>query len=331
MISINEIIENMPKGLSQLEKTRYIYLELGKIFSYNIEFFYAEDDKTLQDIYDEEITVNDIEKGKYQNKVSIVCKQASEILCEVLNDNRIGVESYCTGIEKGQINHVNVISKIGDKKICLGIIFDLQNIQKGFFTKSFGKHNFILSDGDECDILKDEEIRNIDKKLGYCKNGIYMDDIIGMIKKEMKDDDNFKKYIVENYSNIKTDTIKEDTILNYKVDFIYKHIKNNMLEKEKMEISELSDYYKYIFEEILTPNENMKRSEYKFYYNDNGEKKYSMISELNLDNKKVYYIYDDEQRGFINISEEDLKRKSKNMNFLLEMPECIDEDEHYLK
>lgn len=331
MISINKIIENMPKGLSQLEKTRYIYLELGKIFSFNIELFYAPDDKTLQDIYDKEITVNDIENGKYQNKVSIVCKQASEILCEVLNDNRIGVESYCTEIEKGQINHVNVISKIGDKKICLGIIFDLKNIQKGFFTESFGQYNLILSDGEKCDVLNDEEIKRIDMKLGYCKNGIYMNDIIEMLKKEMRDDNNVKKYIVENYPNIKTDTLKEDTILHYKIDFIYKHIKNNMLEKEKMDISEISDYYKYIFEEILTPNENMKRREYKFYYNDKGEKKYSMINELNLDNKKVYYIYDDEQRGFINISEEDLKRKSKNMNFFSEMPKCIDEDEHYLK
>ena len=62
-----------------------------------------------------------------------------------------------------------------------------------------------------------------------------------------------------------------------------------------------------------------------------GYSKDYIFKEINIDNKKVYYIYDDEQRGFINISEEDLKRKSKNMNFLLEMPECIDEDEHYLK
>lgn len=322
MVSINKIIQNMPQELSQLEKTRYIYLELGKIFSYNIEFFYAADDEILQDIYDEKITVDKIENGEYKNKVRLVCKQAAEILCEVLN--RIGIKSYCIGIKEQKINHVDVIVEIENKNFCLSIIHDMKNIQKGFFTRGFGKKDKVLPSGSKCDIIDNEEIKQVDTKLGYCQYNMYTDDIIEMLKKEMRDDNNFKNYIVENYSNIEKDKLKENTILHYKVDFIYKHIKNNMLEKDKMEILELSDYYKYIFEEILTPNENMKIKEYKFWYNNNGKTKYSIISELNLDNKKVYYLYDDEQRGFISITEEELKRKSKNMNFFSEMPECID-------
>ena len=159
MISINEMIENMPEGLSQLEKTRYIYLELGKIFSYNLDFFYTEDDKTLQDIYDEEITVDRIEKGEYKNKVRIVCKQAAEILCEVLN--KIGIKAYCIGIEKGEINHVDVIVEIENKNFCLDIINDMKNIQKGFSTKSFGKKDIILPSNSKCDTIDDEETKRI--------------------------------------------------------------------------------------------------------------------------------------------------------------------------
>ena len=39
-ISINEILENMPKNLTDIEKVRYIYLALGNIFSYDRDYMY---------------------------------------------------------------------------------------------------------------------------------------------------------------------------------------------------------------------------------------------------------------------------------------------------
>ena len=60
-ISINNILKNMPNNLSDLEKVRYIYIEIGKIFSYNRDFLYVSNYRILDDIYSDTITINMIE------------------------------------------------------------------------------------------------------------------------------------------------------------------------------------------------------------------------------------------------------------------------------
>lgn len=42
-VSIDKILENMPKNLTDLEKVRYLYLKMGDIFSYNRDFLYIDD------------------------------------------------------------------------------------------------------------------------------------------------------------------------------------------------------------------------------------------------------------------------------------------------
>ena len=37
--SIQDIIGEIPEGLNEIEKIRYIYIRLGKYFIYNINFF----------------------------------------------------------------------------------------------------------------------------------------------------------------------------------------------------------------------------------------------------------------------------------------------------
>ena len=54
-INIKEIINKIPKDLKSNEEIlRYIYLELGNIFSYNRDYFYVSDSRFTKDIYEEE-------------------------------------------------------------------------------------------------------------------------------------------------------------------------------------------------------------------------------------------------------------------------------------
>ena len=44
-IDYDKIIEDMPKNLTQIEKARYIYIQLGKYFSYDEKYITSESDE----------------------------------------------------------------------------------------------------------------------------------------------------------------------------------------------------------------------------------------------------------------------------------------------
>ena len=311
-VSIEKIIKNMPENLSNLEKTKYLYMEIGKVLSYNIEFKYCQDYRFQKDIYGEEISIEDIEKGDYQNKIIIVCSQAGKIIQEALK--KVNIKSQLFGYEPGECSHIDVIANIDGKNYCLDIALDLANIQKGFQTTGFALKSK-LYDGTKCDTLTKEKIKQIDEKLGYCKNGMYMDDVINMIKQEINDSENIQEFMRKENPELNNVKITKEMILKYKIDFIYKYIKNNIEEENKMSIYEVKSYYRNIFRAILTAEEMLKNNSYDFYYYENGKIKNSSISEYDIKDELIYYIYDDKKRGYEKISNEDLKKISNNINF----------------
>ena len=311
-VSIEKIIKDMPENLSDLEKAKYLYMEIGKVLSYNLEFKYCQDYRFQEDIYGEEISIEDIEKGDYQNKIIIVCSQAGKIIQEALE--RVNIKSHLFGYEPRECSHIDVVANIDGKNYCLDIALDLANIQKGFQTTGFALKNK-LYDGTKCDTLKKEEIKQIDEKLGYCKDGMYMDDVINMIKKEINDSENIHEFMRKENPELNNVKITKDMILKYKIDFIYKYMKNNIEEENKMNIYEVKSYYRNIFRSILTPEEIIKNNNYDFYYNEDGKIKNSSIAEYDFENELIYYIYDDKKRGYEKISNDELKEISKNITF----------------
>lgn len=318
-VSVISIIENMPKSLTNIEKVRYIYLEIGKIFSYNIEYIHCVDNRFAKDIYDEKITIGSIERKNYQNKILLVCKQASEILNEALN--QIDIRSKCIGFEEENQYHVDVLVNLNNKKYLLNIISDVSNIQKGLKTKGFATAKKTY-DGINCDAIAQENLKIIDKKLGYCKNDMYADEAILLLKEEMKNSENIKRYIFENKFNLNNENISKDEIFRYKVDFIFRYIKNNFNESERMELLELKSFFTRIFKEILLKNEFKNIKTFDFYHRKNATINYSTIYQIRLENENVYYIYDDGQRKFLKVSNEKLKEIVKNICFFNKQPEC---------
>ena len=54
-IDYDKIIEDMPKNLTQIEKARYIYIQLGKYFSYDERYITSESDNEKREIFDRDI------------------------------------------------------------------------------------------------------------------------------------------------------------------------------------------------------------------------------------------------------------------------------------
>lgn len=313
-VSINKILENMPKNLTDLEKVRYIYLKMGDIFSYNRDFLYIDDYRYVNDMYNEVITKEKIEKGNYKNKIASLCKQMSEISCETINKlNPSKIKARIVGYNPDKETHVEVIVTISDKSYNLNINLDLYKIQKGMRTVGFATTNKAI-DETECVVLSSDEIKKMDEKLNYCKYGMYMDDAIEMIKSEMQDTKNIEKLISEN--ELKTGR-KEDIIFKYKVDFIFKYLKNNLPEDKKLEIYELCKYYKKLFKELLTEKERVDNNIQKFdiYLKEDGKnKKENALYQIKMRERIIYYLYFDEERGFAEIDEKSLRNLDNTGN-----------------
>ncbi len=312
-ISINNILKNMPNNLSDLEKVRYIYIEIGKIFSYNRDFLYVSNYRILDDIYSDTITINMIENGNYQNKINSICKQTAEIEANTINLLNGNITARIVGYNKEEQDHVAVVATIDGKDYFLDISPDLYKIQKGMKPKGFAKSSQAL-DGTTCEIISDEELTRIDEKIGYCKNGMYLDEVLEMLKTEMMDENNLREYMQE-YTRGK-DESKEEFLYRFKIDFIFKYLKNNILEENKMGIFEIIKYYETIFKRILTEQEKKyKRKRFDIYLKDDNQiRKESILYKIIIGDREIYYIYDDDKRSFVPIDREELKRLGENGN-----------------
>ena len=71
-IDYDKIIEDMSKELNQIEMVRYIYIQLGKYFSYDEKYITSESDEKKGEIFDRDI--EDIEYDKERFKKFILSK-----------------------------------------------------------------------------------------------------------------------------------------------------------------------------------------------------------------------------------------------------------------
>ena len=314
---VSEVKNN---SYTDIEKARYIYLEIGKLFKYNMYFYNILDRRFKEDIYTETIPIENIDDNK---KISVVCKQMCEILSGTLN--LVGLNSEIAGYNLVSMEHTDVILKINGKRYILDLSKDIYRIQKGFKTKGFAAaktRKKQLPDEPEYDTMDEQKIAEIDNKLGYTYNGMYMEDAIEMLKKEFQDEEDFKKYIIENEDNVSESDLTKKEIIKYKFKYIFENIRNNISEKDKMGTNEIKHYFYKIIKELLS-DEDLEFDFYDIRYN-NFET--SVIFHLKLEDEDIYYFYEDSDRKFEPKTKEQIiqMRENKEIN-------TLDEGKWYIK
>ena len=191
--SINFIMSSIPDNLTDLEKVRYIYINLGKLFSYDYLVIFDESVITKPIDYDK----NEIDRYK-------TCYQISEILMTLIN----GLIPNCQAkiierkIPGRSFNKEHVATEVifnDGLKLILDLTLDLANIQGGLKTKEFG---YTTNSTGDYDIISLKECAEMDKKLGFIADK-YTDDYI----------DEF----IEQLSKIDFSNLSPAEILDYKV------------------------------------------------------------------------------------------------------------------
>ena len=160
-IDYDRIIDEMPEGLTQIEKARYIYVQLGKYFSYDERYITSQSDEEKREIFDRDI--EDIVDDK------VVCTSLSRIYENLLN--RVGIKAKTVLIPGERLGHAFTELEIDGNKYFTGLIRDLMRIKTGFKTKEFMIDNpDRFGEDSEYTVLSDEDLKRIDDKVGYTYN-----------------------------------------------------------------------------------------------------------------------------------------------------------------
>lgn len=235
----NKIIEEMPKDLTKIEQARYLYIQIGRYFSYDERYITAQSIRQRSEIFNKKPEEMQDDKG--------VCSSLAKVYTKLLKD--IGIDAKTTLFiteedrKKGLLGHGFTEFKIDGKKYFAGISGDLMNIKTGFRTKEFMNDCFDR-DYIKYDTISEEELKIIDDKLGYTYNGLYMEDFTEQLHKEMK---------LLNY-NVDEETIKDlgiedlegKELTKFKIDFITKHMGH-----EDLNCLEKNNYFKQLVEECI--------------------------------------------------------------------------------
>lgn len=322
---IDNIINNIPQNLSQIEKAYYIYLELGKIISESPQFVFT-DRKGKEKHY------NDAIDSEYFG----ICKSISELYVSILKDKRIGISAdLVKKYPESPITHVDTILKINGKNYISNLISDLSRIKTSRRTNSFcfdlsrPVNDSILKEDNESylkrlehnygkiDSLTRQDIEQLDKKLGYSffipkiskedERGFYTEDTIELLRKDMNNPESFKEYVLHN-----RDVPKEE-LLKYKLDYIFENINKLTDYNSNMNYLENIRYYLYVAKKILSPEEGARIQAYAATIGNDLSRIISILKVKPLtksDDKRnnIYYLYSNRDKKYVFKTPEEMKQ-----------------------
>lgn len=202
-MKIDEYIEKIKEktnNYTDIEKLRYIYLDLGKVMSFNTEFIYGSEREKIS-IY-KNISNNIEELNKNFEEKKVICKSLAYIIKYILNKVDIKTEINIDYSESISYKHVNNIVTLYDEKYIIDLQQDLKNIQIHSNTEYF------LIDKFEYQTISKNQLKKIDEKIGYISDdNPYIEEYLYTIKKSLdenlKIDEKIEKilYLLNNYIN----------------------------------------------------------------------------------------------------------------------------------
>ncbi|MGN1297962.1 MAG: hypothetical protein ACI4VH_06080 [Clostridia bacterium] len=323
------------KGLTDEEMVRKLYVTLGNKFSYDRDYIYSNDWNRNKEIYEKPILPGVLENIKSPNKIKVTCKQMADSLVEAINKipeelTQEKIKAKAVGYRQDEEMHIGTLVTIGKKNYYLDLYKDLYRIQRGMKTRYFApskenlekikqQYSSVREDieGIELKTIDEEQLRQMDLKNGYLKYGLYMDDAIETMRKEMQEEENLRKYI-ENYDKINNKEERNKIIFKWKIEFIFRYMKNEVLEKD-IGISEIDKFYKKIYYSLLTEEEKQISilSSIDIHNKDEyGNKTEGILYKIYIRGEELNYIYEDRQKGFVPISKEEIKERRDNKSLL---------------
>lgn len=266
-----DILKNVPKGLNQIEIARWLYLELGKVLSYDMNAFYLKDE-SLGSKYNKEI---DLSK---ELDTTLVCKPINMIYIKLLKILGINAELIQLD-EKFEFNHVGTsITFDNGMKIFTDLTLDLHRIQNGMRTLDFA----YTSPNGDYDILSRKELNQIDDKLGYTYRGIYTDDFFEMAAEELTNPIKVERYLL---GGRKLEEVKLTEVISKKLDFILNHVMF-----KRLGYTEGRNLLIHILQKCLSQDEISHVNQYDLIKQNSNDNEFANLIKVFDKADSIYYL-----------------------------------------
>lgn len=267
------ILRRMPANLTQIEQARYIYLQLGKLFTFD-EKYWLGNSKTRRMIYKSAKRIH-TPKDLKSNKV--ICVSLTNTYNGLLQ--RMGIEAQA--VHDDDDLHVYTIFKIDGVEYEADLQRDMKFIQAHRKTRMFGTQ----PDFSTRKLISEEQMQEMDEKFGYTYEG----------------DENL--YILINRLKEK---LKQFPSVGQKTEYALEQI-GQFEEDSDMGFVEKMLYYEMILPDVLNEKEAKKIQIMDMYVENDGERKYTCcISANNEKNSYERFIYSEKTGTFLPIYERDL-------------------------
>lgn len=235
-----EIIERMPDNLTDLQKVRYIYIEVCRFFSYNPEYITGDKEKK-EELFDQDVDIH----AMMENKA--ICSSLSRAIIHLLRE--LGIE--CNGVffNGNRDGHLEVIVGVDGEIYELNPASDLMNVKMGFHTIGFARR-MVQSSMESFlgySYLTQNQIKELDDALGYtfglseeyidevAKRGesvedhnfrIYMEEAVDEIANSLYSEEELNSYITSIHPDVDVSLLSSQDFDKYRIEFLMNYVNN---------------------------------------------------------------------------------------------------------
>lgn len=288
MSNLSEYIERVKEykkqnpNISEEMLIRYVYMDLGKRFSFDLEFSFG-NTKTKQSIYargDED----DLNEAMESNIV--ICKTVSYILEYILKSLGVDIITVVDHVEETKFPHMyNIVTQKDGKKYSVDLQEDMENIQSNSFTKNYG----LALDFDKLPVIKRFDIEQMDRALGFIDDEhYYSDDYLYLLKSDIGYFTDFAE----------------------KVEFVLENI--DIHENKNIQYAERKWHHKKILKELFTKEELQKIQMIDCYQEVGNEKKYKNCIAVSASGQTVIYMYSVEENRYCRMTIQEFAKATQN-------------------
>ncbi len=198
---VKEYIKQNP-FLTQDMIVRYVFLDLCKRLSFDMDYIPFGNSRKRQQIYKEGFYPLKVDKCLENNKV--ICNSGSKLLELILLELNIDIKTVKAKGDIRKYPHVYNIVKT-DKEYIVDLQEDMYRVQMHSKTPNYGLNE------DNKYVISLFEQEQMDKKLGYISNdNYYIDEYLYLLKNDLNYIEDFyekTKFLLENIDVFKNDTI----------------------------------------------------------------------------------------------------------------------------
>lgn len=270
-------------NISEEKLIRFVYLDLGKRFSFNLEFFFR-NRKTKKQIYINSKAEKDLNEALETNKV--ICKTTAYLLEYILKKLDVNIKTVVVPDDKRKYPHVyNIVTPKEGKEYIIDLQEDMENIQSYSFTRNFG----LSTEKGEKFVISKSDIEQIDRELGYINDEkYYADDYLYLLKGYMG---YFKKF-------------------GEKVEFVLENI--DVYDNKNIQYQERKWHHSKILKELFSEEELRKIHIIDCYQENEEERVYKNCIAVERSRGTDMYLYSVQENKYDKITIDEFAKQVQN-------------------